>query len=68
MTTSALLSGALCDFACTSEALWDEFRLASTDAFESGLKSLSDGLIEGLFAVFQPDTGSASSASSASGS
>jgi hypothetical protein len=68
VTISAVMSGSLCQLACTSEAVWDEFREASTSAFSTGLKSMADGLIDGLLAVFQPDSSSASdSASSASG-
>lgn len=61
---SALMSGALCQLACTSEAVWDEFREASTSAFSTGFKSIADGLIDGLFAVFEPDSSSASDSAS----
>lgn len=57
------MSGSLCGLACQSEDVADQFRTASAEAFATGFKSIADGLIDGLFAVFEPDSGSASSAS-----
>jgi ABC-type uncharacterized transport system permease subunit len=60
---SLTLSGSLYGVACQSEDVADQFRTASAEALATGFKSIADGLIDGLFAVFQPDSGSASSAS-----
>jgi hypothetical protein len=33
-----------------------EFRAAASSSLETGFDAIADGLIDGLFAVFQPDT------------
>lgn len=61
---SLTLPATMCGLACDTGDVMDEFRAASSDAFATGLKSIASGLIDGLFALFEPDTGSASGSAS----
>ena len=57
-----LTSGTFISISC-NEALLDRFRVASADSLEAGVKEIADGLIDGLFALFVPESSTASSAS-----
>lgn len=38
----------------------DEFRAVATDDVHAGVKTILDGLVDGIFAVIEPDSGSGS--------
>jgi len=40
-----------------------EFRQAAIDGLETGLRGVADGLLDGLFAIADPDNGSATTTS-----
>ena len=63
MIAGMLTSGMFVSVSCSDSALMDRFRSAASDSLEEGAKSLADGVIEGLFALFMPESSSASSAS-----
>lgn len=49
------------------EAHADEFREAAAPALRTGVDSLMDGLVEGVFAVVEPESGSADDSTSTDG-
>jgi len=51
---------------CNEEDAWATFRSASRSNLESGVNSLLDGVVSGLFAIY--DMGTDNSSSSSSGS
>ena len=52
---------------CDEEVALRAFRDASTSNLETGVKSIMDGIIEGIFAAVDSGDGSESSSSSSSG-
>jgi hypothetical protein len=56
LATATLLGGTACD----EEAAGRAFRDAAATSLESGVKSIMDGVIEGLFAAFDIGTDQAS--------
>jgi len=45
---------------CGDGRLGKEFRDATASSFESGLTTIADGFINGVFTVYEPDTTSSS--------
>ena len=64
---SMMMSGVALQGGCTGDVS-DTFRAAATESLASGLKGMTDGLIDGLFALFYPDSGAASAEGAASAS
>ena len=64
---SMTMSGVVLQSGCTGDVS-DTFRAAATDSLASGLKTVTNGLIDGLFALFYPDSGAASAEGAASAS
>lgn len=54
-----LTSGTFISVSCNA-ALMDRFRVASADSLEAGVKDITNGVIEGLFALFVPESASGS--------
>ena len=48
--TAAFVAG------CGDGAFGKEFREVTAPTFESGVMTIADGLLEGLFAVYNPDS------------
>lgn len=42
--------------ACNEEEALKTFRDAASESLQSGIKTITDGIIDGLFAVFQSNT------------
>lgn len=55
VATTLILGGLLAVATCGCVA-GQEFRAAAGDSLRSGLTTVTNGLIDGLFAVFEPDT------------
>ncbi len=53
---------------CDEDEAWDAFREASRSSLESGVNSLMDGVVSGLFAIYDLGTDDSSSSSSSSSS
>ena len=50
------------------DGVFEEFRAASSDELKAGVNSILDGVVSGVFAVFEPEDSTESTDSSASGS
>lgn len=46
---------------CGDGAFGKEFREVTAPTFETGVMTIADGLLEGLFAVYNPDSDASSS-------
>lgn len=53
--TAAFVAG------CGDGAFGKEFREVTAPTFETGVMTIADGLLEGLFAVYNPDADTSSS-------
>ncbi len=50
------------------DAVAEEFRSAALSSVETGVNSIMDGILEGIFAIAEPSSSSSSDSSSSSGS
>ncbi len=50
------------------DGVFEEFRAAATTDLKAGVNSILDGVVDGVFAVFEPDDSDSSSSSSSSSS